>query len=130
MLGNTEDVLIYKRLWTKLLELVVRHIAATKQRHVELFCNRDAVCHVQSIHCVDCEAFDAVETSGVLLLVMVQCSVLVMVQVWCYCWCSVSDGAKYIRCFKWWCNEMYNALGMAHGAVLLGVLLSVSIGVI
>ena len=65
MLGNTEDVLIYKRLWTILLELVVRHIAATKQRHVELFCNWDTVCHVQFIHCVDCEAFGAVQTSGV-----------------------------------------------------------------
>ena len=65
MLGNTEDVLIYKRLWTKLLELVVRHIAATKQRYVELFCNRDTVCHVQSIHCVGCEAFGAVQTIGV-----------------------------------------------------------------
>ena len=74
-----------------LLELVVRHIAATKQRHVELFCNWDTVCHVQFIHCVDCEAFDAVETSDVLLLVMAQCSVLVMVQVqvWCYCWCNL-----------------------------------------
>ena len=99
MLGNTEDVLIYKRLWTKLLELVVRHIAATKQRHVELFCNRDTVCHVhivQSIHCVDCEAFGAVQTSGVftvgdgavfsvsygagLVLLLVQLAMSVMVQ--------------------------------------------------
>ena len=97
MLGNTEDVLIYKRLWTKLLELVVRHIAATKQRYVELFCNRDTVCHVQSIHCVDCETFGAVQTSGVFTVgdgAVLSVLVMVLVKVWCYCWCNLQCQCK------------------------------------